>query len=89
MLYGVTLGARYTRKQRYFFATQMKEALNGAEGPKRFCRGVIRSHKNGPGPGGIANHDILHPLGGLSLGVGLDLVVPARTVQGSTAGYGS
>ena len=29
MLYGVTLGARYTRKQRYFFATQMKEALNG------------------------------------------------------------
>ncbi len=29
MLYGVTLGARYTRKQRYLFATQMKEALNG------------------------------------------------------------
>lgn len=27
MLYGVTLGARRTKKQRYYFATQMKEAL--------------------------------------------------------------
>lgn len=27
MLYGVTLGARYTKKQRYLFGTHMKEAL--------------------------------------------------------------
>lgn len=27
MLYGVTLGARHTKRQRYLFATQMKEAL--------------------------------------------------------------
>ena len=58
MLYGVTLGARHTKRQRYLFATQMKEALTehgwdyevqtNPKGKNGFCGSLRYAHQGYP-----------------------------------------